>query len=113
MLCPKPRIFISEESPDGAARIFFLTLIPRWHVSNPRQLTCTRLGPLKDALPTELPHRGQNNSNDKNGGCGCGCDRGYVKPFLDLIKPLQKPNLSFFVSIEWGKKFLFERFASN
>ena len=24
--------------------------------SNPRQMSCTRLGPLKDALPTEL-HR--------------------------------------------------------
>ena len=33
--------------------------------SNPRQWSCTRLGPLKDALPAELCCRILNNSDDK------------------------------------------------
>ena len=51
---------------DGAARIFSYRLMPRHdqgnemtcisRESNPLQLSCTRQGPLKDALPTELQH---------------------------------------------------------
>ena len=40
-------------SPDGTARIISFLLC---HVSQ----SCTRLGPSKDALPTELSHRGNN-----------------------------------------------------
>ena len=59
---------------DSAARIF----LPRytaawsewWHVSgcdsNPRWLSCTRLGPLKDTLPTELQRRSNSNLKMKS-----------------------------------------------
>ena len=38
--------------------IFSYHLIPLRRDSNPRQQSCIRLGPLKDALPTRLQHRG-------------------------------------------------------
>ena len=42
----------------GAARIFAYPLLPQCQDSNPSQI-CTRLGPLKDAIPTELQRRGR------------------------------------------------------
>ena len=41
---------------------FLLSTLAR-HYLNPRQKSCTRLGPLKDAIPTELQRRGKRTCN--------------------------------------------------
>ena len=53
LLFPLPRVFISELSPDGAARIFPNFYAAEWF--EPTEELHQILGPLKDALLTKLP----------------------------------------------------------
>ena len=75
---PKLLIFISEQTPDGTARIFSLLLC---RDSNSCQQSCTRLGPLKDALPTELPCCGFSSSSCK---CSIRCEHNVRRVHLSL-----------------------------
>ena len=65
LLIPKQRALTSAlmlDATDGAARIFANHLMKR-RDSNPHQLSFTRLGPLKVALPTEPQHVNAFNGN--------------------------------------------------